>query len=89
MDHCPKEEEKIFCYQCQETNRNTGCTTMGVCGKKTETAAIMDRLIRQLKVLAATSEAYREHGLFVAESLFMTVTNTNFDNERLQKQLDA
>ena len=79
---------EMFCYQCQETAKNTGCTLMGVCGKKAETANRMDELIRELKRLALTRQPDRELGLFIAQSLFLTITNANFDGERIQQQID-
>ena len=45
-------KEKMFCFQCQETCRNTGCTFTGMCGKKPGTARLMDDLICQLKLIA-------------------------------------
>ncbi len=72
----------MFCYQCQETAKNTGCTLAGVCGKKADTANLQDALIQQLKVLALTHQPNRERGRFIIESLFMTVTNANFDDAR-------
>ena len=81
-------EEKMFCFQCQEACRNTGCTLAGMCGKKAETANLMDELIRQLKLIALTGNADRQLGRFIVKSLFMTITNANFDNAALQKQLD-
>ena len=78
----------MFCYQCQETKKNYGCTAGGMCGKKVLTAERMDQLIRQLKILTLTREPDLKLGRFVAESLFMTVTNTNFDDTRLQLQLE-
>lgn len=79
----------MFCYQCQETKKNSGCTMGGMCGKKVSTADLMDRLIHQLKILVLTREPDLKLGRFVAESLFMTITNANFDESRLQDQLDA
>jgi len=81
-------EEKMFCFQCQEACRNTGCTRSGMCGKKAETADLMDKIIRQLKLIALTREADCQLGRFVIKSLFMTITNANFDEAALQKQLD-
>ena len=78
----------MFCFQCQEACRNTGCTLAGMCGKKAETANLMDELIRQLKLIALTRSVDRELGRFIVKSLFMTITNANFDNAALQKQLD-
>ena len=81
-------EEKMFCFQCQETCRNTGCTVAGMCGKKAETANLMDEIICQLKRIALNRDVDRELGRFMVKSLFMTITNANFDNAALQKQLD-
>ncbi|MBE6405188.1 MAG: hydroxylamine reductase [Lentisphaerae bacterium] len=78
----------MFCFQCQEACRNTGCTFAGMCGKKAETANLMDEIIRQLKQIALTRNVDRELGRFIVKSLFMTITNANFDNAVLQKQLD-
>ena len=81
-------EEKMFCFQCQEACRNTGCTFAGMCGKKAETAHLMDEIIRQLKLIALSRKPDKKLGRFVIQSLFMTITNANFDNDALKKQLD-
>ena len=81
-------EEKMFCFQCQEACRNTGCTLAGMCGKKAETANLMDEIVHQLKLIALTRNADRQLGRFIVKSLFMTITNVNFNNAALQKQLD-
>ncbi|MBR2357065.1 MAG: hydroxylamine reductase [Lentisphaeria bacterium] len=78
----------MFCFQCQETCRNTGCTLNGMCGKKPETAGLMDEIIRQLKLMALSGPPDKNSGRLVIQSLFMTITNTNFDDEALKKQLD-
>ncbi|MGE4566010.1 MAG: hydroxylamine reductase [Victivallaceae bacterium] len=78
----------MFCFQCQETAGNHGCTMGGVCGKKPETANRMDELVRQLKLITLTRKPDRELGLFIVQSLFMTITNANFDNARLDAQLE-
>ena len=80
-------EEKMFCFQCQEACKNSGCTLAGMCGKKAETANLMDELLRQLKLIAISREPDMELGRFIARSLFMTVTNANSDNAALDKQL--
>lgn len=80
-------DEKMFCFQCQETCKNSGCTIRGMCGKQPETANRMDELISQLKVLALTKKPNRELGLFAIQSLFMTITNANFDDERFNIQI--
>ena len=80
----------MFCYQCQEAAKNTGCTIKGVCGKTEETANLQDLLLYSLKGLAIYGEKAGELGLsiedngsYMAKALFTTVTNANFDNERL------
>jgi len=79
----------MFCFQCQETAKNTGCTIKGVCGKPEETANLQDLLIYVLRGIAVYGEKAKElgihdkeTGLFVAQALFTTITNTNWDNDR-------
>jgi len=76
----------MFCYQCQETAKCTGCTVVGVCGKKESTANLQDLLIHVLKGIARWSEKTGEVdpkvGRFVVEALFATITNANFDDDR-------
>lgn len=80
----------MFCFQCQETAKNTGCTVKGVCGKPEETANLQDLLIFVLKGIAVYTRKLRElgiedrsNGVFVAGALFATITNANFDDERI------
>lgn len=80
----------MFCYQCQETAKNEGCTVKGMCGKPEETANLQDLLIYALRGLAVYGEKAKElgisdmkNGLFVAQALFATITNANFDNDRI------
>lgn len=77
----------MFCFQCQETCRNIGCNLIGMCGKNPETANLMDELICQLKVLALSGDVSKERGRFIVQSLFMTITNANFDSERIKSQI--
>ncbi|MCR5660708.1 MAG: hydroxylamine reductase, partial [bacterium] len=78
---------KMFCFQCQETARGTGCTLAGVCGKKPELAAKQDLLIYAVKGLSCVTAALRQEGTkidkkvnhHVTVSLFATITNANFD----------
>ena len=79
----------MFCFQCQETAKNTGCTVKGVCGKPEETANLQDLLIYTLKGIAVYGEKAKDlgihdkkTGLFVAQALFTTITNANWDNSR-------
>ena len=87
-------ENKMFCYQCEQTAGCKGCTgSAGVCGKTAETAALQDKLTGALIGLARAAVGNEEmltaelHDL-VTEALFSTLTNVNFDNESLQKLID-
>ncbi len=84
----------MFCYQCQETAKGTGCTIAGVCGKKEEVANMQDLLIFVLKGISIYSTKARKFEIenekvnkFVFDSLFMTITNANFDNDRFINQI--
>ena len=77
----------MFCFQCQETARNQGCTVRGVCSKSEDCANLQDLLIHILKGLAYLGDMGIRKGLditpygrFLAEGLFVTITNANFDN---------
>jgi hydroxylamine reductase len=79
----------MFCFQCQETAKNTGCTVKGVCGKPEETANLQDLLIFVLRGISVYGEKLKELGVpdrsnddFVAQSLFATITNANWDDAR-------
>ncbi len=79
----------MFCFQCQESAKGTGCTVKGVCGKEPEVAGIQDVMIYFLKGMAVYANIARNRGItdkrvdrFIQEGLFMTVTNANFDKER-------
>ena len=80
----------MFCFQCQETAKNQGCTVKGVCGKPEETANLQDLLIYVLKGISIYGEKAaelgiedRKAGLLIAESLFATITNVAWDNDRI------
>jgi len=84
----------MFCYQCQEASKGTGCEIKGVCGKTPEVAGLQDLLIYQIKGLAHYAMALRAlnieseaAGQFITESLFMTITNANFDYERFVSRI--
>lgn len=80
----------MFCFQCQETAKNSGCTIQGVCGKKEEIANLQDELVRQLKILAVQYQDRKDvntAGLVAVQSLFMTITNANFDADKIQQQI--
>ncbi len=79
----------MFCFQCQETAKGTGCTIAGVCGKTGEVANMQDLLVFVSKGISFYTTRLRELGIendaankFVVDSLFMTITNANFDKER-------
>ncbi|MDI6604726.1 MAG: hydroxylamine reductase [Thermoanaerobacteraceae bacterium] len=76
----------MFCFQCQETAKGTGCTSRGVCGKPENVANLQDLLIYTLKGIAYVNEKARKVDLnnektdkFLSEGLFATITNVNFD----------
>lgn len=79
--------DKMFCYQCQETAGCTGCTHAGVCGKTPDVAAMQDLLVYVTKGLAAVTTALRKEGTeilndtnhLITQNLFITITNANFD----------
>ena len=80
----------MFCYQCEQTGKGTGCTVHGVCGKNPTAAALQDVLVHATKGIAMYAHRARQAGasdgdidVFVIEALFATVTNVNFDPERL------
>ncbi|ETT64356.1 hybrid cluster protein [Paenibacillus sp. FSL R7-277] len=75
----------MFCFQCQEAAKGTGCTIQGVCGKTSEVAKLQDLLVYTLKGIAIFARSGRELGItdpvtekFIIESLFATITNANF-----------
>ncbi len=84
----------MFCYQCEQTAKGSGCTAMGVCGKDPTVAALQDVIVHVAKGLAgyihrlrALGVVDREADVFLIESLFATVTNVNFDPDRLEETI--
>ena len=82
----------MFCFQCQETARNQGCTVRGVCGKPDDTATMMDLLIYLVKGVALVvgkagypHDAVMEAGHYATRAMFSTITNANFNNAVLQE----
>lgn len=80
---------EMFCYQCEQTAGGKGCVKVGVCGKQPDTANLQDLLIYLLKGIAFYGNIGRKLGIkdeeidhFIAYSMFSTLTNVNFDNER-------
>ena len=85
----------MFCYQCEQTAKGTGCTVQGVCGKDDTTAALQDLLLYAAKGISMYAHRAGQLGardravdVFVIEALFATVTNVNFDPQRLGQHLD-
>lgn len=87
---------EMFCFQCQEAAKGTGCTLKGVCGKNSTTSAAMDLLLFVVRGVASVSDILRENGIstsnevycFVTDALFSTITNANFDDESILKRVD-
>ncbi len=84
----------MFCYQCEQTARGTGCTVKGVCGKEEETAVLQDLLVYVTKGVAQWAHRLRSTGMkdaaadrFVVEALFTTVTNVNFDAQTIRQRI--
>ena len=84
----------MFCFQCQETFKNTGCIKVGVCGKNPVVAGLQDFLIWATKKLSIVTTSMREHGMkvtkevnhLVTTNLFVTITNANFDPDAIEKK---
>ncbi len=84
----------MFCYQCEQTAQGSGCTSFGVCGKDPETSALQDLLIHVAEGVSTYAHRARQLGvvdsaadLFVVEALFTTVTNVNFDPQRVAAKI--
>ena len=84
----------MFCYQCEQTAKGTGCTTFGVCGKDAEVSGLQDLLVHACKGIAQYAHRARKLGetdneidRFVVDVLFTTVTNVNFDPNSLETML--
>ncbi len=90
-------EDRMFCYQCQETANCTGCTKVGVCGKKPEVAIMQDLLVYVTKALSLVVSRLRKEGVEIAKeinhrvtyNLFVTITNANFDLEAIKREVTA
>lgn len=89
-------DQKMFCWQCQETAGNKGCTICGVCGKNAEVATLQDELVYETKLLGAAATQLRKEGKTVAKeinhlvtvNLFITITNANFDAEAIKAAIE-
>lgn len=82
----------MFCYQCEQTAKGTGCTYLGICGKDETTANLQDMLLYTTKGISMYAHRARQFGiidreidLFTVEALFSTVTNVNFDAEAVKR----
>jgi len=85
----------MFCYQCEQTNKEIGCTQMGICGKQPEVATLQDLLVYALRGLSLVAMEGRKVGIndpevnvFICEATFSTLTNVNFDPQRFQLFID-
>lgn len=86
----------MFCFQCQETAKGTGCILKGVCGKNATTARYMDLLLFVVRGISVVADQLRENNVpvarkvdsFVVDALFSTITNANFDDESIVRRID-
>ena len=84
-------ENKMFCFQCEQTAGCTGCTQSGVCGKSADTARLQDELTGALIGLARATEsnpATQNTYQTIIEGLFTTITNVSFDDEAIIRQIE-
>lgn len=87
----------MFCFQCQEAAKGTGCTVQGVCGKKSDLSSMMDLLLFTVRGVSVLSTALRKEGkvvkdeadvnYFVTDALFATITNANFDKAAIEARV--
>lgn len=90
-------ENQMFCYQCQETAKGTGCTIKGVCGKLPSTSKYMDLLLSVVRGIATIEYNLRQNNVesiaevdhFMMDALFCTITNANFDDPSILRRVDA
>ena len=89
-------ENKMFCFQCQETAKGTGCTIQGVCGKKADTSRWQDLLLSVVRGIGTIADSLRQAGVktgqgvgdYIVDSLFVTITNANFDDQAILNKVD-
>ncbi|MBQ9177581.1 MAG: hydroxylamine reductase, partial [Prevotella sp.] len=89
-------ENRMFCFQCQETSKGTGCTVKGVCGKLPETSRWQDLLLSVVRGVGTIQhsldisgyECDKEVELFIVDALFATITNANFDDSAILQKVD-
>ena len=87
-------ENKMFCFQCQETAKGTGCTIKGVCGKEAETSKWQDLLLSVVRGVGTIQHtlgenASKEVADFLVDALFSTITNANFDDQSILNKVDG
>jgi len=75
----------MFCFQCEQTAQGKGCTIQGVCGKKEDIANLQDDLTSKIIDLAHTAQPNEETTKAIIDGLFVSITNVNFDNEKIEK----
>ena len=95
MTNYPREAT-MFCFQCEQTAKGTGCDKIGVCGKQPDVAALQDLLIHSVKGLSIVAREALKKGirdekmdLFVCEAVFSTLTNVDFDPDRFVKMIQT
>ncbi|MGL5088863.1 MAG: hydroxylamine reductase, partial [Cetobacterium sp.] len=93
------EKVSMFCFQCQETAGNKGCSVVGVCGKKPTTSNLQDLLIYTAKGISILREAFSletrlenakfnsEVDYYITNALFITITNANFDDKMISEEI--
>ena len=84
----------MFCYQCEQTAKGEGCTTIGVCGKSAEVASLQDLLVYAIKGLSLVATEGRKKGIsdeavntFTLKAIFSTLTNVDFDADRFVERI--
>lgn len=90
------DEKKMFCYQCQETAKGSGCTQRGVCGKLPKTSLYMDLLLSVVRAVGTVRHSLRQNGVefceetgrFICDALFSTITNANFDDDSILRKVE-
>ena len=87
-------ENKMFCFQCQETAKGTGCTIKGVCGKEAETSKWQDLLLSVVRGVGTIQHTLGENvskevADFLVDALFSTITNANFDDQSILNKVDT
>ena len=87
-------ENKMFCFQCQETAKGTGCTIKGVCGKEAETSKWQDLLLSVVRGVGTIQHelgetASNEVADFLIDAMFSTITNANFDDQSILNKVDT